>query len=271
MVLYFSGDWVLLGLAFFFLFGVVWTSKHTLPKFWEQAKLLLNLSTVREGERIIYQGLPWRVMALNLYTKLHNPDLRGGMIRLPLSSLIGLESRPFYTNEPWFPTKTGDLVELADGAIGTIALQTPEQVVLDTRGGAQKTYSTLTFLGLNPINYSANSFAVFTNFGIDYACQKDIVHSIPDLLHKHIISILEEREYASDLIELIVEFKEAAASSLNLLIFAKFKSEQAANYFALSRLLQQAGVDACTKYGWSIPFTQITLHQAEDTKVHPGS
>ena len=266
MVLYFSGDWVLLGLAFFFLFGVAWTSKQTLPKFWEQAKLLLNLSTVREGERIIYQGLPWRVMALNLYTKLHNPELRGGMIRLPLTALIGLESRPFYTNEPWFPTKTGDLVELADGAIGTIALQTPEQVVLDTRGGAQKTYATLSFLGLNPINYSANSFAVFTNFGIDYACQKDIVRTIPDLLHKHIIKVLEEREYASDLIELIVDFKEAAASSLNILIFAKFKSEQAPNYFALSRLLQQAAVDACTKYDWSIPFTQITLHQAENTK-----
>ncbi|WP_446008017.1 hypothetical protein [Candidatus Electrothrix sp.] len=266
MVLYFSGDWVLLGLAFFFLFGVAWTSKQTLPKFWEQAKLLLNLSTVREGERIVYQGLPWRVMALNLYTKLHNPDLRGGMIRLPLTALIGLESRPFYTNEPWFPTKTGDLVELADGAIGTIALQTPEMVVLDTRGGAQKTYSTLTFLGLNPINYSANSFAVFSEFGIDYACQKDIVRTIPDLLHKHVIKMLEEQEYASDLIELIVDFKEAAASSLNLLMFAKFKNEQAPNYFALGRLLQQAGVDACNQYGWGIPFTQITLHQAEETK-----
>ncbi|CAK8710459.1 MAG: hypothetical protein D3915_02015 [Candidatus Electrothrix sp. AU1_5] len=266
LVLYFSGDWVLLGLAFFFLFGVAWTSKQTLPKFWEQAKLLLNLSTVREGERIVYQGLPWRVMALNLYTRLHNPELRGGMIRLPLSALIGVESRPFYTNEPWFPTKTGDLVHLSDGTIGTIALQTPEQVILDTRGGAQKTYATLTFLGLNPINYSVNSFAVFTDFGIDYACQQDIVHNIPDILHKHVMSILEERGYAADLIELVVEFKEAAASSLNLLIFAKFKGEQAVNYFPLCRLLQQAGVDACTKYNWGIPFTQITLHQAEEKK-----
>ena len=267
LVLYLSGDWVLLGLAFLFLFGVVWTSKQALPKFWEQAKLLLNLSTVREGERLIYQGLPWRVMALNIYTRLHNPDLRGGMIRLPLSALIGLESRPFYTDEPWFPTKTGDLVELSDGAVGTIALQTPEQVVLDTRGGAQKTYSTLSFLGLNPINYSVNTFAVSADFGIDYDCQPDIVRTVPDLLHKYIIKALEEKEYGPDLIELTVDFKEAAASSLNILIFAKFSGSQASNYFALSRFLQQAAVDACTEYGWGIPFTQITLHQADGPKV----
>ncbi|WP_339138081.1 MAG: hypothetical protein WGN25_07690 [Candidatus Electrothrix sp. GW3-4] len=263
LVLYLSGDWVLLGLAFLFLFGVAWTSKQTLPKFWEQAKLLLNLSTVREGERIIYEGLPWRVMALNLYTRLHNPDLRGGMIRLPLSALIGLESRPFYTDEPWFPTKSGDLVELADGAIGTIALQTPEQVVLDTRGGCQKTYATLTFLGLNPINYSNNTFAIIMDFGIDYACQADIIRTVPDLLHAHIITLLTEKEYGPDLVELVVDFKEAASSSLNLLIFARFPGSQAANYFALSRFFQQAAVDACTKYGWGIPFTQVTLHQAD--------
>jgi small-conductance mechanosensitive channel len=263
LVLYLSGDWVLLGLSFLLLFGIFWTSKHTLSKFWEQAKLLLNISTVREGERIIYQGLPWRVMALNIYTRLHNPDLRGGMIRLPLSDLIGLESRPFYIEEPWFPTKTGDLVELSDGTIGTIALQTPEQIILDTRGGAHKTYSTLTFLGLNPINYSVNTFAVFTDFGIDYSFQSDITQTIPALLHVYITEALEKKGYGEDLVELIVEFKEAAASSLNLLIFSKFSGKQASNYFALSRFLQQAAVDACSTYGWGIPFPQVTLHHPE--------
>jgi hypothetical protein len=267
LVLYLSGDWVLLGLAFLFLFGVFWTSKHTLPKFWEQAKLLLNISTVREGERIVYQGLPWRVMALNIYTRLHNPDLRGGMVRLPLSDLIGLESRPFYVEEPWFPTKTEDLVELSDGTIGTIALQTPEQVVLNTRGGAHKTYNTLTFLGLNPINYSVNTFAVFTDFGIDYSCQSDITQTIPDLLHAYITDALKKKGYGTDLLELIVDFKEAAASSLNLLIFSKFSGNQASNYFALSRFLQQAAVDACSAYGWGIPFPQVTLHHPEKAKV----
>ncbi|XOF35293.1 MAG: hypothetical protein ACL93V_08415 [Candidatus Electrothrix sp. YB6] len=269
LVLYLSGDWVLLGLAFLFFFGIAWTGKQTLPRFWEQAKILLNLSTVREGERVVYQGLPWRVMALNLYTRLHNPDLRGGMLRLPLSSLIGLQSRPFYVDEPWFPTKTGDLVELADGAIGTISLQTPEQVVLDTRGGCLKTYPTQTFIGLNPINYSTNTFAVFANFGIDYDCQSEVTRTIPKFLYDYIAEALKQKEYGPDLIDLLVEFKEAAASSLNILIFMKFPGSQASNYFAISRFLQRTAVDACTQYGWGIPFTQITLHQAAPADQAP--
>jgi hypothetical protein len=263
IVLYLRTDWIMLGLSLFLLFGLAWAGKQALPVFWEQVKMLLNLSTVREGERLIYQGLPWRVLPINIYTKLHNPDLRGGMIRLPISSLVGLQSRPFYKDEPWFPTKTGDLVTLSDGAIGTVSLQTPEQVVLETKNGCFKTYPTLTFLSLNPINYSANTFGVFAAFGLDYDCQAEITRTIPKLLHEHIMVLLAEEEYGSDLLELLVDFQEAAGSSLNLLLAVKFPGSQAGNYFAISRFLQRAGVDACNKYGWGIPFMQITLHQAE--------
>lgn len=271
LVLYLAEDWVMMGLSLFLLFGLVWAGKQALPMFWEQVKMLLNLSTVREGERIIYQGLPWRVLPINIYTKLHNPDLKGGMIRLPLSSLIGLQSRPFYKDEPWFPTKTGDLVELADSAIGTVALQTPEQVVLDTLGGCLKTYPTLTFLGLHPINYSANTFAVFATFGLDYACQAEIAQSVPRLLREELAAAIAAEEYGPDLLDLLVEFKEAAASSLNLLLLVKFPGSRAADYFAISRLMQRAAVEACSKHGWGIPFMQITLHQAEDRRDQPSS
>ena len=263
IVLYLRTDWVMLGLSLLLLFGLAWAGKQALPVFWEQVKMLLNLSTVREGERIIYQGLPWKVMPINIYTKLLNPDLRGGMIRLPISSLIGLQSRPFYKDEPWFPTKTGDLVELSDGAIGTISLQTPEQVVIETRNGAFKTYPTLTFLDLNPINYSANTFGIFVTFGIDYDCQPEITRTIPGLMHEHIMTALADEAYGADLVELLVEFKAAAASSLDLLLAVKFPGSQAGKYFAIARFLQRAAVDACNKYGWGIPFMQITLHQAE--------
>ncbi len=277
LVLYLSEDWIMLGLSLFLLFGLIWAGKQALPFFWEQIKMLLNLSTVREGERIIYQGLPWRVLPINIYTKLHNPDLKGGMIRLPISSLLGLQSRPFYKDEPWFPTRTGDFVELSDGAIGTISVQTPEQVVLDTRNGCFKTYPTLTFLGLNPINYSANTFGVFVTFGVDYDCQPEITRTIPRLMHEHIMAALAEEAYGSDLLDLLVDFKEADASSLNLFLAVKFPGSQASNYFAIARFLQRAAVDACNKYGWSIPFMQLTLHQAEtnsserDTALTPAS
>ena len=266
LVLYVSGDWVLLGVALIFLFGIAWTAKQTFPLFWEQTKLLLNLSTVREGERLIYDGLPWQVRNLSFYTKLHNPALKGGLIRLPLRELIGFQSRPFYKDEPWFPCKEEDLVILADGAIGKVILQTPERVVLDTLGGCHKTYPTLSFLQQNPINYSINNFGVFVTFGLDYAHQAKITKEIPELLQNMLAEELAKEEFGKELISLVVQFKEAAESSLNLLIAATFSGQVALSYFPISRALQRIAVEACNKYDWGIPFMQVTIHHPDSSK-----
>jgi hypothetical protein len=37
----------------------------------------------------------------------------------------------------------------------------------------------------------------------------------------------------------------------------------AASYFAIGRLIQQTCVDICNQENWVIPFTQVTVHQAE--------
>lgn len=268
LVLYVSGDWVLLGIALIFLFGVAWTAKQTFPMFWEQTKLLLNLSTVREGERVIYNGLPWHVKSLNLYTKLHNPALKGGLIRLPLRELIGVHSRPFHKDEPWFPTREEDLVMLADGAMGKVILQTPEQVVLDTLGGCHKTYPTKSFLQQNPINYSINNFGVFVTFGLDYAHQSQITREIPQSLERILAEELAKEEYGKDLLTLLVQFKEAGASSLDLLVVTSFPGKWAiTSYFAIGRTLQRIIVDACTQQGWGIPFPEITVHQGSEKQL----
>ncbi len=262
IVLYVSGDWVLLGLALIFLFGIAWTGKQALPRFWEQTKLFLNLSTVREGERVIYNDLPWKVLSLSIYTKLHNPALKGGLIRLPLQELIGLHSRPFYKDEPWFPSQEGDLVKLADGTIGTVILQTPERVVLDILGGSHKTYPTSSFLQQNPMNYSINNFGVFVTFGLDYAHQSLITRDIPKRLENMLVEELSKEQFGQEMSQLEVRFKEAAASSLDLIIIAKFPGHLASNIFAIRRAIQRIAVDACNKYGWGIPFPQVTIHSA---------
>ena len=69
--------------------------------------------------------------------------------------------------------------------------------------------------------------------------------------------------YGDDLISLNVEFKEAGASSLDLVILADFSGRIAKDHDILSRALQKIVVDACNKYAWVIPFTQITLHTVE--------
>ena len=267
LVLYVSGDWVLLGITLLFLFGMAWSAKRTFPTFWEQTKLLLNLSTVREGERVIYNGLPWKVLSLNIYTKLHNPALKGGLIRLPLRELIGLQSRPFYKDEPWFPTEEEHLVKLSDDTIGKVILQTPEQVVLDTLGGSYKSYPTASFLQQNPINFSINSFGVFVTFGLDYAHQDGITRDIPEKLEHMLAEELPKEEFGKELSMLLVQFKEASASSLDLLIVTTFPGHLAPNFFAIGRAIQRIAVDACNKYGWGIPFMQVTIHQAETAQL----
>lgn len=262
VVLYFSGDWVLLGLALIFLFGIAWTAKQGLPLFWEQAKLLLNLSTVRENERVVYNGLPWKVASLNLYTQLVNPELTGGRIRLPLKELVGLHSRPYQSNEHWFPCKENDWVILADGTFGKIVTQTPELVQLILLGGSRKTYPTAEFLQQNPNNLSTN-FRIEETFGIDYQHQAISTQEIPETLKNILKEELTKGGYKDDLINLNVEFKEAGISSLDLTILADFSGRVAKDRDILSRMLQRIAVDACNSHGWVIPFTQITLHTAD--------
>lgn len=108
LVLYASGDWVLLGVAILFLVGLAWASKTVLPGFYEQAKLLLNLGPVREGERVVFNGVPWEVQTINLYTELTNPAFEGARLRLPLRDLLTMNSRPTEESLPWFPCRKND-------------------------------------------------------------------------------------------------------------------------------------------------------------------
>ncbi|MDY7001704.1 MAG: hypothetical protein SVS15_07985 [Thermodesulfobacteriota bacterium] len=262
LVLYVSGDWVLLAVAGILLFGVAWTARHSLPRFWDQIKLLTNFGTVRKDERVVYNGLPWRVGPINLFTYLKNPELTGGTLRLPLKELLDLRSRPFRPGEPWFPCKKDDWVILADETWGKVINQTPELVQLLLLGGSRKTYPAPDFLQQNPTNLSTG-FRLKVTFGIDYQHQALSTHDIPNTLEQMLVSELTRQGYGDELTGLSVEFKEAGASSLDLEILADFSGRAAPDYMRLSRAIPAIAVDACNKYGWVIPFTQITLHTAD--------
>lgn len=260
-VLYISGDWLLLSLAIIFLLGLLWTAKEGLPRFWEQIKFMLNLGTVKENQRLIYNGVPWKVVSLNLYSKLENPDLTAGKIHLPIRHLTDMVSRPSGDEEPWFPTKQGDWVILSDETHGKIVVQTPEMVMLELRGGAVKTYMTSDFLGMNPTNISG-TFRIETVFGVDYAHQAACTTQIPHTMLEDIREGMAKDGYDQYLADIRVEFKAAGASSLDYEIIAYFKGGAAPLYDILSRAVQRYAVDACNRHGWVIPFTQITVHTA---------
>ena len=261
-VLYATGDWVMLTIGIFFLLGVAWAAKNTLPAVYEQLKLVLNLGPVREGERIVFGGIPWRVDELGFYCEFTNPELTGGLLRLPLRNLIDEHSRPFHEKEHWFPTSANDWVLLGDGTYGKVVSQTPEQVVVLKLGGSRATYPTASFLELNPENLSGN-FRVRVTFGIDYAHQADVTTSIPEIFRERIEADLAEYAGEDGLVSLKVEFKEAGASSLDLAVLADMSGKMGSRYQFLQRRIQRVCVDVCNEKGYGIPFTQITVHQAD--------
>ena len=72
LVLYFCGDWFLLSLFIIFIVGIAWASNHALPRYWKQARIILNLGPVREGELVVYKGIPYRVSRIHLASELTN-------------------------------------------------------------------------------------------------------------------------------------------------------------------------------------------------------
>jgi hypothetical protein len=262
-VFYFVEDWVLLSLTIIFIMGVVWATKYTLPMYLDKSKLMLNVGAVREGERMMYQGVAWRVKNINFHTLLENPDL-DITLRIPIMELIGKTSRRCDPHESWFPCRKNDWVILSDGTRGGVTHLSHETVELVLRGGAKKTYQTADFLAMTPLNLSVN-FRIKVAFGIGYGHQKDATTTIPELLSAFIQEQIEKEGYADDLLNLRVEFAEAGASSLDFVVITDFKGSQAPVYNRLTRSIQRWCVDAASQYNWDIPFPQIAVHLPGDS------
>ena len=259
VILYAQGDWLLLGLLILLLISVLWGLRQSLPRHIQEIRLLLNLGGVREGERIFYGGAPWKITTLNVYSTLHNPLLRGGELRLPLDSLLTLQSRPWAIEEPWFPSREGDCVMLEGDVYAKVLLQTPEVVQLNIVGSVT-TYPIADYLAKKPRNLSRDGFAMPVVFALDYQHQGEILSEIVPTLRAWLEEQIAQQPFYPHCKGLLVEFNEAASSSLNLLIVAAFTGGAAEEYWAIRRFLQRATVQACNHYGWVIPFNQLTVH-----------
>ncbi len=251
---------LLFSLVILLLLGIGLTLRHALPRYWQQIQLFLNVGSVREGERIDLDGLPWLVRRINFYSVLENPaaEIRQ---RVPIDDLVDLKSRPFKRDDPWFPCLRGDWVLLGDGMRGKVTGISQELVQLVARGGAHRTYQTGDFLSLSPLNLSRN-FRLKETIGISYDLQRQSVTTIPDLLKAHVEQRAAEEGYGEQLLNLRVEFERANTSSLDLVVIADFDGALGDLYSRLGRSMQRWCVEACNEHGWEIPFTQLTLHQA---------
>ena len=267
VALYFFGDWVLLILMLLLILGVIWTSKQAIPRFWTQAVLILDMGVVREGERLVWNGLPWLVESISFYSTLSNPELLGGRIRLPIADIATLRSRPWEEPELWFPTQPGDVVLLPDGRPAEVELQSVEHVRLRVPGQGRVVMPAAQF-AQQGIEKLSGGYRVEISFGLDYGDQARITTTMRETMREGVEARWLETRWSESFVDLAVEFKEAGASSLDYFVRVDLDGSQAFDYQAQRRALARFCVDVCNEQGWTIPFTQITLHMA-DTKSVP--
>lgn len=270
VVLYYAGDWVLLGLLILVLLGLVLAARSSFPLFIDDIKILLNLGGVREGERVVIDGLPYRIDKLDFLSTLSNPAMPGHVLRLPLRRLREMISRPSVEREPWFPCREDDWVILSDNTVAKIIMITPEIVSVVRIGGLHKTYQTGAFLALHPANLS-RGFRVSTTFGIDYSHQAESTDTIPTAMEEHILRRLVETVGRDAVKNVRVLFSQAAPSSLDFDILADFDGEVAERYGVLRRCLQKFAVEAFNANGWTMRLPQIKVHAAEQPRPKTGS
>ena len=258
VVFYVVEDWVLFSIGILILLGISLTLRKTLPSYWHQVQLFLNIGSVREGERILLDGLPWQVDQINFFCILVNPTAELKQ-RVSISDLVGQKSRPGNKSEPWFPCRKDDWVLLSDGVRGKVIGISNEFVQLIERGGAQVTYQMSDFLSASPRNLATN-FRIKESIGISYSLQQQSTTTIPETLQRHIHQQIIKEGYGDQLLNLRVEFERANNSSLDLVVIADFRGELGDLYNRLRRAIQRWCVDACTENNWQIPFPQLVIH-----------
>jgi hypothetical protein len=251
VVPYARNDWLLLAVGIVFLLGAGWVLVRMAPQFFEQIRLLLNIGGVREGERILVDGLPFQVVALRFYTRLENPLLQGGALRVPLQFLIGRRSRRGAADEPWFPTGVGDVVLLQDGTFGPVRVQTPETVAIE-HFGAPRSLPTVEFLQQAPRNLS-RGFVLDVTLPLGREPMRELQPDALAGLEQELLQAAVAFSGQEPVRSLRLQFQQVTPNGCELLLLVTCSGAIAADYYALRRRLQQTFVQACARRGWALP------------------
>ena len=259
VIFYIQADWLMLALSFLLLLGIAWSIKSFLPGFLDEAKLILNMGIVREEERVVYNGLPWRVKSIGMIAILDNPYLSASEMRVKLDSLKNLNARQVEKNEPWFPSEVEDYVILEDTVYGKVVLQTPEVVNIRTYSRSIKSYNTKQYLALNPTNLSKNGFGIFITIKLDYAHKDKITSSICSTLEKSLKKEISKESFQDSLLDLTVEFKKASSHSLDIQVLSTFDGKVANDFYYIKRTIRKIALDTANDNNWSISYTKIKI------------
>ena len=262
-VFYIRGDVLLLTLALIALAGTALALRQTLPRYTAEIRLLLGIGPVREKERLVLDGIPYKVDSLSVFSELRNPALEG-FVRLPLHVMNEHVSRPS-RKETWCPCKPGDFVLLASGNLARVIRQTIELVEVAVMDSLMQ-IRTRDFIEQNIRNLSCDGFGIACTFGVDYQHQAICLDDVPGKFKAAIIAHFEQADLKQAIKDILVEFSGAGASSLDYRIYIVIDGQAANTYYRAQRLVAQACVETCNREGWVIPFTQITVHSSPTDK-----
>ncbi|MGV8711977.1 MAG: hypothetical protein ACWA6R_05440 [Nitrosomonas sp.] len=236
-------DAVLTGITVLFLITVVWVLKNSISTFINELKLLLNTGSAREGECIIYNGIPMQIESLHYYTKLSNPYLPDLKLRLTLSELTKYVSRPVLPDEPWFPCRKGDYVMMYGDIYGKVKHITLENIVLSLPDGTMPiTYNIEDFFYANPRNFSYG-FNVTTEFSIDIQQLEMSRTEIPGMMSSAIREGLANEIYGHALKDVAVHLIKIESSFLEYQIIATFEGDAAGELYSIQRDIQRYAIE----------------------------
>jgi hypothetical protein len=88
-----------------------------------------------------------------------------------------------------------------------------------------------------------------------------------DTMQRGIEARWRSGRWAESIVSIAVEFKEAGPSSLDYFVRVDLDGGHAFDFAKQTRTLARDCVDICNENGWTIPFTQITLHMAAGTQA----
>lgn len=267
IVLHSMGDMVLFGIAILILLALIFAFRNYVPRYFSEIRLFLNLGSARQGERVIYRGIPWRIERITLYSAtLYNPSLDNGRIRLMLPELETLTSRPFDNDEIWFPAKVGESFILPGGTFGEVKRQTPESVYL-TSFTSTIIYPTADFIAAAPTNLSYGYYTV-VDFGLSYKHFDTPVDEVFEKLKTYVTEFLSKTDLHDQYNSLSVEFRKLNEGlSLVYTVIVAMKGSSAAYYYQSGRMIQEACLRCAQKEGWSMPFTNIEMRDSSNRLI----
>jgi len=243
LVLYARGDWLLGGLSLLALGGLLMTAKTGIARHLEQLQFLLNLGQVREGERVLIAGVPWRVGTIYMFTQLTNPAMPRASLRLPLQTLASMTSRPSKLGEAWFPCEIDSWILVNGDLLAQVADITPEHVIICYQGGLKRWIPMGTFIAMDMACLSegfSRSITIDVPLRGQAMQTADFIEHLKGAIREYLLHCMKPEE----LCDLCIELQNTDSISRFYEVTAFFAGSLAPQYHRLKQLLQLATAES---------------------------